>query len=51
MPTRKPETDEILQFHMDIASSIQYVLEEVILKIAKNVRDEYNIKNLCMAGV
>ena len=50
MPTRKPETDEILQFHMDIASSIQYVLEEVILKIAKNVRDEYNIKNLCMAG-
>ncbi len=47
---RKPDVDEIKQFHMDIASSIQIVIEEVILKIVKNIRKEYNIENLCLAG-
>ena len=47
---RNPKNEEINQFHMDIASSIQKVLEEIILKILKNLKKEFNIKNLCMAG-
>jgi carbamoyltransferase len=46
---RKPDT-EINQFHMDIASSIQNVIEEIILKLTKSLREEYQIKNLCLAG-
>jgi carbamoyltransferase len=47
---RNPKNEEINQFHMDIASSIQKVLEEIILKILKNLKKEFNINNLCMAG-
>ena len=35
---------------MDIAASIQAVTEEIILKLTKSIREEYNIKNLCLAG-
>tara|TARA_B110001452_G_scaffold99092_1_gene82115 strand:+ start:8 stop:1021 length:1014 start_codon:yes stop_codon:yes gene_type:complete len=35
---------------MDIASSIQKVTEEIMIKLAKAIRKEYNIKNLCLAG-
>ena len=35
---------------MDIASSIQKVTEEIMLKLTKAIRDEYKIKNLCLAG-
>ena len=41
--------DQITQFHMDIASSIQSVTEEIMIKLAKG-RNKYNIKNLCLAG-
>ena len=47
---RKPETEMLTQFHMDIASSIQAVTEEIALKLTRNLADEYKIKNLCMAG-
>ncbi len=47
---RDPEKENITQFHMDIAASIQKVTEEVMLKLAKAIRKEYNIKNLCLAG-
>ena len=46
---RKGET-ELSQFHMDMASSIQAVTEEVILKLARSLREETGIKNLCLAG-
>jgi len=49
-PRRKPESDNLAQFHMDIAASIQAVTEEIILKIAQYVSNEYQISNLCMAG-
>ena len=49
-PPRKPETELLTQFHMDIAASIQKVTEEIVIKIAKNISEEYNIKNLCLAG-
>ena len=46
---RKPEGD-ITQFHMDIASSIQAVTEEVVLKLTSSVAKEYGLPNLCLAG-
>ena len=47
---RKPDTEDLEQFHMDMAASIQYVTEKIILKITKNISQEYKINNLCMAG-
>ena len=47
---RNDKIEKIKQFHMDIAASIQKVTEEVMLKLAKYLRDEYKIKNLCLAG-
>ena len=47
---RNPETDKITQFHMDIAASIQSVTEIIMLKLAKSLREEFNIPNLCLAG-
>ena len=49
-PVRKPDKDKLTQFHMDIASSIQEVTEEIMIKLASSVAKEYNIKNLCLAG-
>ena len=43
-------SDKLLQKHMDIAASIQLVLEEIVLLLAKNLRKEYGVKNLCLAG-
>ncbi|MDA9707116.1 carbamoyltransferase [Candidatus Pelagibacter sp.] len=47
---RDPVKDKLTQFHMDIAASIQSVTEEIMVKLAKSIRDEYKIENLCMAG-
>ena len=47
---RNPQTDEITQFHMDIAASIQKVTEEIMINLAKSAQREYKIKNLCLAG-
>ena len=47
---RNPQNEEITQFHMDIAASIQKVTEEIMIKLAKSIRDEYGIGNLCLAG-
>ena len=49
-PIRKPDTDKLTQFHMDIAASVQAVTEEVVLTITRSLAKEYNISNLCMAG-
>ncbi len=50
MKRRKPETDKITQFHMDIAASIQNVTEKIMLSLAMSLRKEYGIPNLCLAG-
>ena len=42
--------EEITQFHMDLASSIQVVTEEIILKISKSLRKETGIENICLSG-
>jgi len=49
-PVRKPESEQLTQFHMDIAASIQAVTEEVVLRITRSLAKEYGIPNLCMAG-
>ncbi len=49
-PVRNPKKDRLTQFHMDIASSIQAVTEEIILKLTTSIAKEYKIKNLCLAG-
>ena len=46
---RLPEQN-ISQFHMDIASSIQCVIEEIIIKICISIKKDYKINNLCLAG-
>lgn len=48
-PPRKPETP-ITQKHMDIAASIQKVIEEIMVKIACHVYKMTGEKNLCLAG-
>ena len=47
---RKPETEKITQFHMDIAASIQDVTEKIMLSLARSLKKEYGIPNLCLAG-
>ena len=50
LPVRDPNNNKIEQFHMDIASSIQAVTEEIVLRMVKALVKEYKIKNLCLAG-
>ncbi len=47
---RNAQDENITQFHMDIAASIQEVTEEIMIKLARSIRNEYNINNLCLAG-
>ena len=47
---RDSKKEKLTQFHMDIAASIQKVTEEVMIKMATSLRNEFNIKNLCLAG-
>jgi carbamoyltransferase len=48
-PPRKPES-EITQRHMDVARSAQDVTEEIMLRMARHVRQETGELNLCLAG-
>ncbi len=47
---RDPLKENLEQFHMDIASSIQKVTEDVMILICKNLKKDYGQKNLCLAG-
>lgn len=49
-PVRKPESDRLTQFHMDVAASVQAVTEEVVLRMTRALAREYGIENLCLAG-
>ena len=46
----KKTRKKLTQFHMDIASSIQIVIEYVVLNMIKFLSKKYSSKNLCMAG-
>ena len=50
MKERESKIEDLTQFHMDIAASIQQVTEEIMIKLAKSLSEEYKIKNLCLAG-
>lgn len=47
---RIPENENLTQFHMDMAASIQSVTEEIMIKISRSLKKEFNIPNLCLAG-
>jgi len=46
---RNPQ-DPITQKHMDLAASIQAVLNEAVLKLTRKLAAETGAKNLCLAG-
>lgn len=46
---REPRT-EILDFHKDLARSLQFVLEEILMDKLKYLHQVTGIENLCMAG-
>jgi carbamoyltransferase len=48
-PPRVPES-EIEQFHMDVAKSVQVVLEEILLEKVRYLHSKVPSENLCMAG-
>jgi len=48
-PVRAP--DQLLTpFHMDVAASIQAVLEEVVLRLTRSLASQTGVRNLCLAG-
>ena len=49
-PVRDPNKDLLTPFHMNLAASIQAVIEEIVLRITKNISSKYKIENLCLAG-
>jgi carbamoyltransferase len=48
-PPREPES-EILEFHHDVARSIQWVLEEILLDLVTYLHSRVPSRNLCLAG-
>ena len=46
---RSPE-EPLTQRHMDMAASVQAVLEEAILRLTRSLRKETGIRHLCLAG-
>lgn len=48
-PPRKPE-EKLTQKHMDIAASLQNIIEEIILRLTRALAKETNAENLCLAG-
>ncbi|MBS0185361.1 MAG: carbamoyltransferase [Proteobacteria bacterium] len=48
-PRRTPETP-LRQFDMDLAASIQKVLETAVIRLATNLQKETGQQNLCLAG-
>ncbi len=47
---RDPKKELLTQFHMDIAASVQLVIEKIVLRLVENIQKETKIKNLCLAG-
>jgi carbamoyltransferase len=48
-PARQPEST-LTQREMDIAASIQNIVEEVVIKLARGLKKDSDEKNLCLAG-
>ena len=48
-PPRDPEA-LVTQREMDLAASVQAVLEEAVLRMTRSLGDETGLRNLCLAG-
>ena len=48
-PVRKP-SELLTQRHMDLAASVQKVLEEIVLRMTRSLAAETGMRNLCLAG-
>jgi carbamoyltransferase len=48
-PARKP-SERLTQLHMDVAASIQAVLDEIVLRLTRSLARETGSRNLCLAG-
>ena len=48
-PPRQPE-ELLTQRHMDLAASVQAVLEHVVLRMTCSLAEQTNARNLCIAG-
>ena len=48
-PVRAPEKP-LTEFHMDVAASIQAVLDEAVLRLTRSLAKKTGAKNLCLAG-
>jgi carbamoyltransferase len=48
-PPRRPD-GPLTQREMDLAASIQAVLEEIVLRMARHVHSRTGMRNLCLAG-
>jgi carbamoyltransferase len=48
-PPRRPD-EPLTQRHMDLAASVQEVLEEAVLRMTRSLAAESGAKNLCLAG-
>jgi carbamoyltransferase len=49
-PPREPETPIVDPLYMDVAASIQTVIEEILLRMARHIHRETGMENLCLAG-
>lgn len=47
---RRTDKDEILQHHCDLALAIQLITEDIVIRMAKHLKQLTNADNLCMAG-
>ncbi|MCX6614837.1 MAG: carbamoyltransferase [Acidobacteria bacterium] len=48
-PARRPD-EPLTQRHMDLAASIQAVLDEVVVRMTRSLAAETGLENLCLAG-
>jgi carbamoyltransferase len=48
-PPRQPE-DKLTQRHMDLAASVQAVLEQIVLRMTCSLAAQTGARNLCIAG-
>jgi carbamoyltransferase len=48
-PARQPE-ERLTERHMDLAASVQHVLDEVVLRMTRSLAAETGMRNLCLAG-
>ena len=46
----RPAEEALTQRHMDLAASVQAVVEEAVLRLTRSLRQETGIDQLCLAG-